>query len=355
MKTPAAQPANRTEAADVVRGLRRIVTPNGIERSQLVGIGGIEQSVTIRGDDLSNPVLLVLHGGPGYPETPLDWWYARGWEEYFTVVEWDQRGAGKTYLINDPETVAPTMTRERFIQDAAEMTAWLRKTLNKHKIFVWGHSWGSYLGLELARRHPDWLYGYIGTGQVTNSPESERRAWRFAMDAARTEHDSTAEDELRAIAPYPATTGPSPLGSVVITHRWSDFFGGVMSFRHDQDDESHAGRLSPDYDDAEAPHIFDGNAFSERFLLADLLSLDLSSETKLDCPVILLEGRHDRTTNADLAHDWFERVRAPEKHFIWFENSSHEPEFEEPGKFLLSLVRYARPLASSKVRSLVGR
>jgi pimeloyl-ACP methyl ester carboxylesterase len=276
---------------------------------------------------------------------PLNWWYARGWEEYFTVVEWDQRGAGKTYLMNDPEAVAPTMTRERFVQDTEEMAAWLRKGLGKRKIFVWGHSWGSYLGLELARRHPDWLYAYIGTGQVTNSPESERRGWTFALAAARAAHNDQAVAELEAIAPYPAPGKAPALKDVMVTHRWGDVFGGVMAYRTSQEEESHAGRLSPDYTDAEAPHIYDGNGFSEKYLLADLLSLDLSQETRLGCPLILLEGRHDRTVNSDVAHEWFEQVTAPEKHFVWFENSAHEPESEEPGKFLLSLVRYARPLA----------
>jgi alpha-beta hydrolase superfamily lysophospholipase len=86
--------------------------------------------------------------------------------------------------------------------------------------------------------------------------------------------------------------------------------------------------------------------FSERYLLADVLSRDLSAETELKCPLILLEGRHDRTVNSDVAHEWFERVTAPAKYFVWFENSAHEPESEEPGKFLLSLVRYARPIAA---------
>jgi proline iminopeptidase len=81
------KPTNRAEATEVVRNLRRIVTPYGIERAQTVRIGGIDQFVTIRGADRRNPVLLVLHGGPGYVETPLSWWYARGWEEYFTVVQ----------------------------------------------------------------------------------------------------------------------------------------------------------------------------------------------------------------------------------------------------------------------------
>jgi pimeloyl-ACP methyl ester carboxylesterase len=343
---PPPKPTNRAEATEVVRGLRRIVTPNGIERAQTVRIGGIDQFVTIRGDDRRNPVLLVLHGGPGYVETPLNWWYARGWEEYFTVVEWDQRGAGKTYLINDPKAVAPTMNRERMVEDTEEMAAWVRRELGKRKIFVWGHSWGSYLGLELARRHPDWLHAYIGTGQVTNSPESERRGWAYALAAAKQAGNARAVSELQAIAPYATPGKRIELKDAMVVHRWGDFFGGVMAYRTNQEDESHAGRLSPDYTDAEAPHIYDGNEFSERYLLADVFNLDLSGVTDLGCPLILLLGRHDRTVNSDVADAWFQRVKAPEKHLVWFENSAHEPESEEPGKFLLSLVRYARPIAA---------
>jgi proline iminopeptidase len=341
----APKPHNRSEATEVIRGLRHIVTPNGIERAQTIRIGGIYQWVTIRGEDRRNPVLLVLHGGPGYVEMPLNWWYARGWEEYFTVVEWDQRGAGKTYLINDPDSVGPTMTRERFVKDAEEIVTWLRRDLGKSKIFVWGHSWGSYLGLELARRHPEWLYAYIGTGQITNARESERRGWTYALAAARAEHNEQAISELQSIAPYGAAGKPLPLNDLIISHKWSDFYGGVMAYRISQEEESHATRMSPDYTDAEAPHIFDGNDYSERFLLADALNLDLSRETNLECPLILLEGRQDRTTNAGVAYEWFKRVRAPSKKFVWFEHSAHEPESEEPGKFLISLVRYARPLA----------
>jgi pimeloyl-ACP methyl ester carboxylesterase len=337
------RPRNRAEAVDVVRGLRRIVTPHGIERDTTVMIGGIPQAVTIRGDDLANPILLVIHGGPGYVETPLSWWYGRGWEEYFTVVEWDQRGAGKTYLINDPKAVAPTMSPERLVADTEEMAAWLRRTFHKRRIFVWAHSWGSYLGLELARRHPDWLYAYIATGQIVNAPQSERRAFDFALSSARADHNARAVAELEATAPYPKPGLQPALHDIMIAHKWSDWYGGVMAFRHDQEEESHAGRLSPDYTDAQAPHIFDGNDFSEKYLLPATMTMDFTKVTRLDCPVILLEGRHDTTTNADLAYAWFQKLSAPAKRFIWFENSAHEPESEESGKFLLSLVRYARP------------
>jgi pimeloyl-ACP methyl ester carboxylesterase len=342
----APKPNSRAEATDIVRGLRRIVTPNGIDRAEAIDIGGIQQWITIRGDDRRNPVLLVLHGGPGYVEMPLNWWYGRGWEEYFTVVQWDQRGAGKTYILNDPKALAPTMTKERFAQDTDEMVQWIRKNLGKKKIFVWGHSWGSYLGIELAQRHPEWLYAYIGTGQAVNSPESERRSWAFSMKAAEAAHNETAIKELQSIAPYAAPGRPILLKQAMITHKWGDYFGGVMAYRHSQEDESHANRLSPDYTDAEAPHIFDGNDYSEGFLLGDVLNLDISNQTDFKCPILLFEGRQDRTVNSDVAYEWFQKVKAPRTLFVWFENSAHEPEFEEQGKFLLSLVDYARPIAA---------
>jgi pimeloyl-ACP methyl ester carboxylesterase len=342
---PPPHPRDRAEATDVVRGLRRIVTPNGIEESKTVHIGGIDQFVTVRGQDRRNPVLLVLHGGPGYVETPLAWWYARPWEDYFTVVEWDQRGAGKTYMLNDPKAVSPTMTPQRMNADVDEMVQFLRKSLGKPKIFVIGHSWGSYLGLELALRHPEWLYAYIGVGQITNGPESERRAYAYSVAQAAKTHNEQALAELKSIAPYPRRQ--APIEAIGISHKWSDYFGGVMAYRHDQSDESHAGRLSPDYTDAEQPHIYDGNDYSERYLLSFALDQNLSKETVFKCPILIFGGRYDRTVNSDVAFEWLGSVAAPSKRFVWFENSAHEPMSEEPGRFLDALVRYVRPLADA--------
>ena len=95
-------PNSRAEATKIVAEMRRIVTPQGVERLERVRIGGIDQWISVRGFDRRNPVLLYIHGGPGFPAMPTSWYYQRGWEEYFTVVQWDQRGAGKTYLANDP-------------------------------------------------------------------------------------------------------------------------------------------------------------------------------------------------------------------------------------------------------------
>lgn len=342
---PPAHPRDRAEATEVVRNLRRIVTPNGIEEARTVRVGGIDQFVTIRGQDRRNPVLLILHGGPGYVQAPFAWWYSHPWEEYFTVVEWDQRGAGKTYLLNNPKTVEPTMTPQRMNADVDEMVQFLRNDLGKQKIFVLGHSWGSYLGVELAHRHPEWLHAYIGVGQVASAPESERRGYAFALSQAEKIGDQKAVAELKAIAPYPRPN--APLSAIGTSHRWVDYFGGVMAYRHNQQDESRAGRLSPDYTDAEAPRIFDGNDFSEKRLLPFVLGVDESKLKNFGCPILLFEGRFDRTVNSDLAFEWLKTVNAPAKRFVWFENSAHEAMTEEPGRFLNALVRFARPLAVS--------
>lgn len=340
-----AQVAPPDDAKEIIANARRILTPQGVDRLQEVRIGGIEQWVSIRGADRRNPVLLVIHGGPGYVSIPMSWWFAQGWDEYFTVVQWDQRAAGKTFLLNDPAAVAPTLTLERMVADAEEMAAWARKEFGKDRIFVLGHSFGSFLGLRLAEHHPEWLYAYVGVGQVADSLESERRGWRFARDAARRAGNAEAVRELEAISGYGAAGRPIAIDQLHIQRKWVAAYGGVMAYRRDNDAESDLSRLSPDYSGEELRHIWDGNKVSVPALLPGMLALDLSATRKLGVPLILFEGRHDFNVNSDVAAAWFETVAAPDKHLVWFEHSGHMPMTEEPGKFLLSLVRYARPLA----------
>ena len=344
----AEQPGDRWTRAfitGVVEQARKNVSPNGVERLEGIRIGGIDQWVSVRGSDRRNPVLLLIHGGPGYVSIPMSWWFTRGWEDYFTVVQWDQRGSGKTFLLNRPEAVAGTMTRERLVADTEEIAKWAQTALGKKKIFVIGHSWGSYLGLELARRHPDWLYAYIGVGQLTNGPENERRGYAFALNAARQAGNAQAIKELEGIAPYFAPGHPSKLSDIFTQRKWLDFYGGVMAYRQGNSAESDLARLSPDYTQDEIRHIWDGNDFAEKYLLEDVLSLDLSADRKLECPVLIFAGRFDVNVNSELAADWFKTLQAPSKQFIWFEHSAHLPMTEEPGRFLVSLVRHARPFA----------
>jgi proline iminopeptidase len=344
-----AQPkqSNRDAATKIIADARRIVTANGIELLETIRIGGIDQWVSVRGADKHNPVLILIHGGPGYISIPMSWWFSRGWEDYFTVVQWDQRGSGKTYLLNDPETIAPTLTLDRMALDTEEVVHWARTRFDKNKVFVLGHSWGSYLGLELAIRHPDWLYAYIGVGQITNSPESERRGWDFAMDGARRAGNIKAINELQSIAPYFPAGHYASLKDIYLQRRWLDYYGGVMAYRRGNSDEGNLSDLSPDYTDQELPRIWVGNDFTEKYLLQKVLSLDLSGIRELRVPLIIFAGRFDVNVNSQVAAEWFSTVNAPAKRFVWFENSAHLPMTEERGKFLVSLVNQALPMASS--------
>lgn len=344
----------RADAVEVIRELRRIVTPEGVERYEFVAIGGLRQFVSIRGQDRSNPVLLLVHGGPGFPTSGIAWWATRPLEEYFTVVHWDQRGSGRTHLANDPGAVAPTMTPERFVDDIEELVAWLRRESGQDRVFLLGTSWGSVIGLEFARRRPEWLHAYIGMGQAIDVPESERRGHAHALAAARAAGNAQAVAELESIMPYAEPGRPIPLADIVLERKWSDHYGGVMAYRQRQVDGI-AVRLSPEYPDEDAARAYAGNGWSQQFLLSDVLGLDLTHVNRLCCPLIVLAGRHDRTVNSDVAREWFDVVEAPFKHFEWFEHSAHEILAEEPGKLLLTLVTHARPLAAASPPSPPSR
>ncbi len=342
---PAPSPASRVEATRIVADIRKVVADNGVERVQKVRIGGIDQWVSIRGNDRRNPVLLMLHGGPGWVAMPTSWYFQRGWEEYFTVVQWDQRGAGKTYAENDPAKVAPTMTRERMVADSEEMVAWLRREFGKEKIFVLGHSWGSYLGLELAQRRPEWLHAYIGMGQISNAPESERRGWAWTLQQARAAGNAEAVAELQALAPYAEGNTPLPLDTLFKQRRWLNQYGGMVHNRTGGSAEAAAIRLSPEYSDQDVAAMWKGNDFSMQHLLANVLTLDMSQVRELRTPLFLFLGRHDYNVSSELAAEWFDTVRAPGKQLVWFEQSAHEVMIEEPGKTLLTLVQQVRPIA----------
>jgi len=325
----------------------KVASANGIDQAKAVEIGGIRQWITVRGRDRHNPILLVLHGGPAAPDLPNRYLFEGPWTDYFTVVQWDQRGAGKTYELNAPETVAPTMHADRMVQDAEELVGYLRSTYGSKKIFALGHSWGTILGLKLAERRPDWLYAYIGVGQIINMREAERIDYDWVLNTARKAGDSQAAKELEAIAPYPEPNGTLPLEKVNVERKWSVHYGGLTHGRHSYDYWENAEKLSPDYSDTDFKAIDAGSAFSLPKLLPEMAMTDFSSLTRLGCPVLIFAGRYDYTTPSEPVRRWFERIEAPSKRWVWFENSAHMMYAEEPGRVLMHLVQDALPFATA--------
>lgn len=324
----------------------KIVSPQGIEQSLLVPINGTKQWISIHGNDLRNPILLVLHGGPGSPEMPAAWTFQAPWEDYFTVVEWDQRGTGKTYVANTPAQMAPGMTAEGMTDDAVALVSYLRERFHKKKIFIMGHSWGTMLGVMLAQRHPDWFYAYIGVGQVINSRRGEAIGYQFAMREAQAHHNAAAIRELQAIAPYPGQE--LTLKRVAVRSKWEMYYQGLAYGRRDFSWDADTWELSPDYSARDLDAISAGSLFSLRYLLAPLLDANFDDVTHFGCPVIEFIGTHDYTTPSSLVIDWFKRLDAPSKRLVVFADSAHMIFEEQPGRFLVHLVNDALPYATKE-------
>jgi pimeloyl-ACP methyl ester carboxylesterase len=335
----------RQSARDIIATSRKIVSPRGIEALLAIPVNGTQQWISVRGNDARNPILLFLHGGPASPDMPLAYTFQTPWEDYFTVVQWDQRGAGKTYAANDPDRIGPTMTAAQMTSDAEEVVSYLRRTYHKQKIFLLGHSWGSALGVRVVQAHPEWFYAYVGVGQMANVRESEAIGYRFALNEARRHDNQEALRDLARIAPYPAPGKPLDLESVGTQRKWLEYYGGLAWGRTSFQFDSDAEKLAPEYSDADLAAIDKGSLFTMRYLLGPLTDIDFTQTTHFDLPVLLFTGRHDYSVSHEVAARWFATLEAPAKKLVWFEDSAHMVMQEQPGRFLMHLVNDARPYA----------
>lgn len=337
----------RTHVAATIADLQKIVSPNGIQEQLQISIGGTRQWISVRGRDRRNPILLVIHGGPASPEMPISWAYQSGWEDYFTVVQWDQRGSGKSYNANDPAAIKATLSLKRIVDDASELAEYLRKRYDKKKIFVLGHSWGSEVGLSLAQKNPDLLYAYVGMGQIVSGRDNERVGYATTLATARAAGNAQAVKELEAIAPYPDTDGTVTLDKIDIERKWSVHFGGLTAGRSSFRYYGNAEELSPEYSEADLEAVNKGSALSLVTLLPDMTAFDFTRVTSFRTPIVIFAGRQDNTTPPDNVAAWLKRVRAPARKIIWFENSAHMMSVEEPGRVLVHLVQDVLPFAGN--------
>lgn len=332
------------QARSIVADLDRITAPGGVQESYKVRIGGIAQWLNVRGQDRANPVILFLHGGPAAPVTPTLWQFQRPIEEYFTVANWDQRGAGKTYGETAPEEVAPTLRIARYVDDAIEVAEHLRRRYGKDKLVLVGHSWGTIVGMKAALKRPDLFYAYVGIGQVISVRENERIGFEYGLAQARAHDNREALRELASIAPYPGAL-PITRERIVIARKWPQHYGGLSAFRSDSRYYFQGPLLSPDYDAAQVEAIDRGSLLTLERILPEFVGVDFTDVKRFPIPVVMFLGRHDYTTPTAPTEAWLRQVRAPSKRAVWFERSAHMIPWEEPGKTLVSLLEYVRPLA----------
>jgi pimeloyl-ACP methyl ester carboxylesterase len=332
------------KARETIQDLGRIVAPNGIQEAYKTPIGGLDHWINVRGQDKSNPIIVFVHGGPASPLIPTLWQFQRPLEEYFTVVNFDQRGAGKTYGEDHSEALGATLHIPRYIDDAIGIAEYVRRRYDKRRVILMGHSWGTVVALGAAVKRPDLFYAYVGIGQVINTRDNERISFEFGLQQAKMHGNAAAIEELESIAPYPGER-PITRERIIIARKWPQFYGGLTAFREESRYFYRAALLSPEYSAADVCAIDQGNVFTLGRVLPEFLNVDYQSVRSLPIPVVMFMGRHDYTTPSQPTADWLAKVSAPAKQGVWFERSSHMIPWEEPGKMLISLVQYVRPLA----------
>jgi pimeloyl-ACP methyl ester carboxylesterase len=300
------------------------VIPESIATLERVRIGGTGQWILVRGFNRQNPVLLVLHGGPGLPLMPLAYKFQRGLEKDFVVVEWDQRGAGKSY---SPGVPSSSLNEEQLISDAREMTELLRQRFHQPKIFVLGHSWGTYLGLRLVQHYPQMFYAYVGVGQVGDSSKIPSMQEEFVRAKAKEAGDQQALQQLAG--------GDEGARKALVVR-----FGGDVHGTNSSRPLIKMALHAPEYDLFDYGRYLAGLIFYYRHMANDLRHAGPAGRVaSVAVPVYFFVGNDDKIAPTDLAQDYLSQLEAPKKMLVHFANSAHWPFLEETEKFADEMKR----------------
>lgn len=304
-------------------------------------IGGNDQWVLQRSENTDNPIILFLHGGPGTSQLTMNRKNTKDLEKSFIIVNWDQRGAGKSYkAISDTRK----MNIDQFVADTKELTLYLLKKFRKERIILLGHSWGSVIGAITASRYPELYYCYIGVGQVANMEEGESASYQWTLKQAIEKHDKRSIATLESIGPPPYQGDWQAKTNT--ERRLLGRFGGEVYASKTGAFGLVIGSLlfSREYSFIDRINFFKGILGSQKTLWPELLKVDLfKSVPEFRVPVYMMEGRHDHEVPSEIAERYFNAIKAPSKELIWFEKSAHMVNFEERDKFNRILVDRIQP------------
>jgi pimeloyl-ACP methyl ester carboxylesterase len=315
------------------------VVPGSIAEVAFRPLGGLEQWVMIRGESIANPPLILLHGGPGLSETGFFRHFSAPLERSFTVVYWDQRGAGKS---SDRKIPRSSMTVDQFVSDLDDLVGVVCGRLGKTKVAIFGHSWGSALGVLYAARFPERVAAYVGSGQIGDWAAAELATYAWTLAEAQRRGKRRAVKKLRAIGPPPHSAK-----SLWTQRTWLSRLEGRMSPKA----MWNLGRavLGPEESSIfDLPMSMRGFRFSLDAMWAEVSRLNLIDlAPALEMPVFFLLGRQDHWVPPEISVAYFNALSAPSKKLVWFERSGHEPFVDEPAKFNTAMAELVRPAVNT--------
>jgi pimeloyl-ACP methyl ester carboxylesterase len=310
--------------------------PNSIASLERVTLGGVSQSILIRGWDRNSPILLMLHGGPGMPQMYLAHQFQPELEESFVVVQWDRRGAGKSYSTQVP---LQSLNVEQLVDDTHQLVELLRARFHQPKIVLAGHSWGTYLGMLVVQRYPDLFYAYVGMGQMTDSERGRELRREFILQRARQTADKQALQDVE-------TRWPDS------SEKWLFEYGGELHRAKSWWPLLWVGLGAPEYSAADAlvrmPSGLRLYAHSMDYTGHGELVHEVSA---VQVPVYFFLGRYDYNTPSELAAAYLQTLSAPSKKLVWFEESAHFPFLEEPAKFAAEMNHVLADIQASSPKS----
>ncbi|MAP03928.1 MAG: hypothetical protein CME48_02960 [Halieaceae bacterium] len=321
---------------------------NGILEEDYVELGGHPQYIRIRGRDRNNPVLLDLHGGPGGAQSGMTHRIARPLTDYFTLVEWDQRGAGKSA---GDDSLIPTMSYQRMVDDTVELIEHLQQRLGVEKLILVGHSWGSMLGIGVIQARPDLIAAYVGVGQALAWNPAFDETKRLVLEAARAAGDTDVIESLEALPDqWPDALEDHYFDRIVAIQkplaRYGAGFHAGLETNLMKTDLVLDAILSPLVGLGELLAML-APSDANMALIKDLQHRDFREQLGTDykVPVFIFQGERDWQTPTSLVKPWFASLSAPHKEYVAFEDSAHLVINEEAGKYLVELVNRVRPFA----------
>lgn len=312
--------------------------PKVVDEASFVRIGGVDQWLQIRGENRDNPVILFLHGGPGFTAIPYFQRVMRSWERDFTIVHWDQRGAGKSYRRNGGAN-QPHPTLEQMVSDGIEVAEHVRQHLGKQKMILVGYSWGSVLGLEVARRRPDLFHAFVGTGQVVDTARSESASYHGVLERARAAGDKDSEAILLRIG-APPYAGIEQLGAErQVLDRYPP--PGERDL-----DQFRTLLLAPGYSLRDVRDVYIRAPALTRELLAVVLKYKVTDGgSTFGLPLFFFQGEDDLWTSTEVVEAYLPLLEAPHKEIVRFPGVGHHAVEVSGEHFLAELNARVRPLA----------
>ncbi len=301
-----------------------------LSKEYVLELGGEQQYVEVRYTSIDNPILLFIHGGPAWPQTPQLRYFNSELTKKYTLVIWEQRGAGKNYATNPKPK---SLSLAQIVEDGHELTIWINNEFQRNKIFLAGYSWGSLVGVQLASKYPEDYFAYFGISQFVSMREGKKIGRNWLKIQAEKQQDSEALKQIDSLShiKYYANEHERFFKQYKLLYE----FGGAIYDKEAQAEITKAEKYYDDYKEYDWYGVWEA---SSRVLQKDLYRADLRKVRELQIPVVLFQGRHDWNVPSVLAEKWLKDLKAPFKKVIWFEKSGHGPLEEEPSQFNQSMI-----------------